>query len=78
MRKYKYKGYTFFATNNFINAKVRRFDKMREEMRPVYHIEGLKDASRRPFLTSLNQCRNYIDFELYKRGIERDLEEETK
>lgn len=78
MRKYKYHGYTFFATPNFIYTKVRRFDKLREEIAPVYHIEGLKDAATRPFLTSINQCKNYIDLQAYiKERRERDGEIEA-
>lgn len=70
-KKYKYRGYTFFATNNYITAKVQRFGWSREELRPVYHIEGLKDASAKPYLTSLIQCKDYIDFTLWKRESER-------
>jgi hypothetical protein len=40
---------------------VQRFQFTRSELRPVYHIEGLKDASARPFLTSVRQCKDYID-----------------
>lgn len=65
MRKYKYRGYTFFATPNYIYAKVRRFNSLREELRPVYHIEGLKDAATRPFLTSHQQCHDFIDCAIF-------------
>lgn len=66
-KKHKYRGYVYFATNNFIEAKVQRFDKERTELRPVYHIEGLKDASQKPFLTSMSQCRNYIDCHVWRQ-----------
>lgn len=61
MSKYKYRGYTYFATNNWIYTNVQRFQFTRSELRPVYHIEGLKDASEKPFLTSVRQCKDYID-----------------
>ena len=64
MREYKYRGYKFFATPNFLSVSVHRFDKWRDEIRPVYHIEGLKDATAKPYLTSLNQCKDYIDYQI--------------
>lgn len=69
-KKYTYKGHTFFATNNLIYTDVQRFDKVRKEWRPVYHIEGLKDASARPFLTSVRQCKDYIDVHEQNRRAE--------
>lgn len=66
-RKYTYHGYTYFATNNLIYTDVQRFDKVRKEWRPVYHIEGLKDASAEPILTSMRQCINYIDIHWSKK-----------
>lgn len=66
MKKYKYRGYTYFATNNWIQTNVQRFQFTRSELRPVYHIEGLKDASEKPFLTSVRQCKDYIDLAISK------------
>lgn len=73
-KKYTYHGYTYFATNNLIYTDVRRFNKVRKEWRPVYHIEGLKDASAKPFLTSLRQCINYIDYHEYIKRTNRNEE----
>ena len=41
-------------------------------MRPVYHIEGLKDAGTRPFLTSHQQCKDYIDLAIWKAKHDTD------
>jgi hypothetical protein len=63
---YKYHGYRFCATHNFIEARVNRFGWSRKEIRPVYHIDGLKDAGTRPLLTSVRQCKGYIDLAIWK------------
>lgn len=50
MKIYKYKGYEFYATN-VICAN---------NMRPLYEIVCLKEYGKRPFLTSVRQCKDYI------------------
>ena len=60
-KQYKYRGYTFYATDSTTETRVSRFGISRKEIRPLYQIDGLKDAGVRPFLTSLQQCKDYID-----------------
>ena len=65
MREYKFRGYTFRATDITTEAMVNRFGVERKEIRPIYEIDGLKGAMVRPLLTSLSQCRDYIDCVVY-------------
>lgn len=55
MEKYTYKGYTFYATD------VTTDKPGTSRPVPVYEIEGLKDACRRPFITSIQGCKDFID-----------------
>ena len=66
MREYKYRGFTFRATDITTEVLVNRFGETRREIRPVYEIDELKDAMARPFLTSVNQCRDFIDYTRWK------------
>lgn len=61
MKEYTYRGYTFRPTRT--NTEVIRnagADHPYTVIRPVYEIDGLKEAGKRPFLTSAEQCREYI------------------
>ena len=50
MKEYKYKGHTFRATETcHISGK------------PLYEIDGLKDAGRRPFLMSIQDVKDFIN-----------------
>lgn len=60
----EYKGYTIVETDWTTEVKTG-FDQ--EEVRPVYIIRGLKERPSRPFLTSVGECRAYIDDELKAR-----------
>lgn len=51
MREYKYKGYTFRATST-IHANSGR---------PLYEIDDLKERGKRPFLTTIDSCKDYIN-----------------
>jgi hypothetical protein len=61
----EYRGYTIVETDWTTTVKVG-FDE--EEVRSVYIIRGLKERPSRPFLTSVEQCREYIDGELEGRA----------
>lgn len=50
MKEYKYKGYAFRMTNTVCG----------KNMRNLYEIDGLKDKGQRPFLTTIKQCKEYI------------------
>lgn len=73
MREYKFRGYKFRATNTQVEVLVPRFDIERKELRPLYEIEGLKEATKRPYLTSINDCKGYI--ELHRYMVERNKKE---
>ena len=49
-REYKYMGYTFRQTG-ITHGETGRF---------LYEIDDLKSAGNRPFLTSIEQVRQYI------------------
>lgn len=44
---------------------------------PVYVIRGLKERPSRPFLTTVEQCREYIDAELEGRAMVDEAMSET-
>lgn len=44
---------------------------------PVYIIRGLKERPSRPFLTTVEQCREYIDGELEGRAMVDEAMSET-
>lgn len=50
MREYKYLGYTFRATST-IHANTGR---------NLYEIDDLKERGKRPFLTTIEECKEYI------------------
>lgn len=51
MKEYTYKGYTFRATDT-LHAST---------LRPLYEIDDLKERGVRPFLTSVKDCKEYIN-----------------
>ena len=57
----EHRGYEIVETDWTTTVKVG-FDK--EEVRPVYVIPGLKERPSRPFLTTVQEAREYIDDEL--------------
>lgn len=65
--KEEYRGYSIVETNWTTTVSVGGA----EEERPVYIIRGLKERPSRPFLTSLEECRQFIDEELRAR-VEMD------
>lgn len=69
-REYKFRGYKFRATDTMTEVMVRRFGILRREIHPLYEIDGLKEAGTRPFLTSLNQVKDYIDFHIWKKNMD--------
>ena len=73
MREYKFRGYKFRATSTLVEALVPRFDIERKELRPLYEIDGLKEATKKPYLTSINDCKGYI--ELHRYMVERNKKE---
>ena len=50
MTEYEYRGYTFRATST-VHANSGR---------SLYEIDGLKGRNARPFLTTIEDCREYI------------------
>lgn len=54
MKTYKYRGYEFYATN-VLHASTSKY---------LYEIPDLKKCGQRPFLTTIRQCREYIDQEI--------------
>ena len=57
----EHRGYEIVETDWATEVKVG-FD--REEVRPVYVIPGLKERPSSPFLTTVDEAREYIDAEL--------------
>ena len=57
----EHRGYEIVETDWTTSVKVG-FDK--EEVRPVYVIPGLKERPSKPFLTTVEEAREYIDDEL--------------
>lgn len=62
-REYKYMGYTFRQTD-ITHGETGRF---------LYEIDGLKSAGKRPFLTSIEQVKQYIryneTFGAWRKGV---------
>ena len=61
MKKYTYKGYVFYRTDTTTTVRYQRGLEWLERPMHVYEIEGLKPAGKRPFLTTMQACRDYID-----------------
>lgn len=61
MKSYTYKGYTFrqvwTTTEVVVGAGTRHSHK---ELRYLYEIDDLKEAGKRPFLTTIEGCKQYI------------------
>lgn len=51
MKEYKYRGYTFRVTSTIHGNTGRN----------LYEIDGLKYRDVRPFLTTIAECKEYID-----------------
>lgn len=61
MKEYKYHGYTFRRTTTTMTTRVKNARGYYvERLAYLYGIDGLKEAGRRPLLTSAEQCREYI------------------
>ena len=61
MKEYKYRGYTFRRTSTTTEVTIGAGTlHPRQEIRYLYEIYGLKECGKRPFLTSVNECREYI------------------
>lgn len=50
MKEYNYMGYAFRRTAT-VHANSGRY---------LYEIDDLKERGKRPFLTTIEQCREYI------------------
>lgn len=61
MKKYTYKGYVFFRTDTTTTVRYERAGRWVERVMPVYDIPELKPAGQRPFLTTEQQVRDYIN-----------------
>lgn len=57
----EHRGFQIVETDWTTSVKVG-FDQ--EEVRPVYVIPGLKERPSKPFLTTVEEAREYIDAEL--------------
>lgn len=58
MKEYKYNGYTFRVTS-IVHANTGRY---------LYEIDGLKPAGKRPFLTTIDGCKEYIRYTSALKG----------
>ncbi|MBR4655867.1 MAG: hypothetical protein IKO68_04660 [Oscillospiraceae bacterium] len=62
MKAYTYKGYTFRATNTMTTIYVSDgHGGHNSRTVPLYEIDDLKERGKRPFLTSIDQCKEYIN-----------------
>lgn len=63
MKDYKYKGYTFRATSTMTTIYVSDgHGGHNSRVVPLYEIDDLKERGKRPFLTSIEQCKVYINW----------------
>lgn len=58
MKDYRYRGYTFRRTNTMTSGWGGRHHST---LRCLYEIDGLKPRGVRPFLTTIDQCKDYIN-----------------
>ncbi len=65
-----YRGYDIVETDWTTTVRV---GVDREDVRPVFVIMGLKERPSSPFLTSVPECREYVDSELAGREEMRRL-----
>lgn len=56
-----YKGYTYMKTSITTSVRYQRAGRWLERTGYLYEIQGLKEAGKRPFLTSVQACKDYID-----------------
>ena len=62
MTEYKYKGYTFWKVHTTTEVILKAPNgNPYTAIRNLYEIDGLKEAGKRPFLTSVAQCKEYIN-----------------
>ena len=54
MKDYRYKGYTFRVTNTTTSGRGNN-------LKCLYEIDGLKPRGKRPLLTTIDQCKDYIN-----------------
>jgi hypothetical protein len=54
MKTYNYKGYKFRQTDVLCTNNNRY----------LYEIVGLKEAGKYPFLTTIKECKEYIEMEV--------------
>ena len=58
-KEYRYKGYTFRRTCIICGNNGQN----------LYEIEDLKSVGKQPFLTSIRECKEYIDYAVaFKNG----------
>ena len=57
----KYKGYSYTRTDTTTTVRYERAGRWVERVMPVYDIPELKPAGQRPFLTTEQQVRDYIN-----------------
>lgn len=63
MKDYTYKGYTFRQTSATTTVYVKNpmgYHYYIERIVYLYEIDGLKERGKRPFLTTIEQCKEYI------------------
>lgn len=61
MNEYKYRGFTIRRTTTTTTTRIKNaHGYYAERLAYLYEIDGLKEAGKRPFLTSAEQCREYI------------------
>lgn len=70
----EYRGYRIVETDWTTEVRVG-FD--RAEVRPVYVIPGMKERPSSPFLTSVQEARDFIDEELAGREAMREARTAT-
>ena len=70
----EYRGYEIVETDWTTEVRVG-FD--RAEVRPVYVIPGMKERPSSPFLTSVQEARDFIDEELAGREAMREARTST-
>lgn len=61
MKEYRYHGYRFRATDTTTDIYVSNGrGGYRHKIVPLYEIDELKPRGKRPFLTSVEMCKDYI------------------
>lgn len=61
MNEYKYRGFTIRRTTSTTTTRIKNArGYYSERIAYLYEIDGLKECGKRPLLTSLEACREYI------------------